>query len=143
MSKKIKRRKKVFTKNIGADYKLVMRLLPLIYTRKGCVWLVSLAVAKSRRQINDWLKRRRNSRVRRLDSSLTGKIGNRVQAIAVRQLRQWVAEHPVGDSLSFRCASAEADKQLRVWKKWFEKHELNGWEVNEELKSFFFYKSSV
>jgi len=41
-----------------------------------------------------------------------------------------------------RCESALPDKQFRAWKKWFAKHEDVKWEISEEHKSFFFYKSS-
>ena len=140
MSFRIRKKKKVFTKSIGAGYLLVMRLFPLIRTQKGCVWLVSLAIAKSRRQINDWLSKRKNARCRRLDSFLTGKIGILSHGIAIKQLRQWMDELPEGHSISFRCESANPDKQFRIWKKWFERRENKGWEIEEDLKSFFYYK---
>jgi len=119
-----------------------MRLIPWIRTTKGCVWLASLAVSKSKRQINDWMDRRKNTRVRRLDTSLTGKIGNGVQAIAIRQVRKWVNELPEGHSMTLRCESALPEKQFRVWQKWFKKHEDIEWEINKDFKSFFFYKKS-
>ena len=72
--------------------------------------------------------------------SLTGKIGNGVQAIAIRQVRKWVGELPVGHSITLRCESVVPEKQFRVWKKWFEKHEDVAWEINDKYKSFFFYK---
>jgi hypothetical protein len=140
MTYRIKKRKKVFTKSIGRGYHLKMRLSPWIHTTKGCVWLASLAVSKSNRQINDWIERRKSARVRRLDMSLTGKIGNGVQAIAIRQVRTWVNELPVGHSIAMQCESALPEKQFRVWKKWFERHEDLCWEINTEYKSFFFYK---
>ena len=139
--KTIKRRKKVFTKHLPGGYMVVLRLLPWIHTEGGCVWLASLAVGKSRRQINDWLKRKtRKQKVRRLDMSLTGKFGPKTQAIAIRQVRQWLTEIPYGDSISLRCESTVSDKQFRVWKKWFEKHEDLNWEISKEHKAFFFYK---
>ena len=141
MTYRIKKRKKVYTKNIGSGYLLKMNLLPWIHTSKGCVWLASLAVAKSNRQINDWMDRRKNARARHLDTSLTGKIGNGVQAIAIRQVRQWVSELPKGHSITLRCESVLPEKQFRVWKKWFEIHEDVRWEISEEYKSFFFYKN--
>jgi hypothetical protein len=140
MTFQIKKRRKVFTKNIGKGYLLKMRLAPWIPTTKGCVWLASLAVAKSNRQLNDWMARRKNARVRYLDMSLTGKIGNGVQAIAIRQVRKWIEELPLGHSITLRCESALPEKQFCVWKKWFEKHEDIKWEINEDFKSFFFYK---
>ena len=80
MSYRVKKRKKIFTQHLNNDYKLKMRLLPLLHTSNGCVWLVSLAVSKSKRQINDWMNRRHNKRTRLLDTFLTGKEGNKIQA---------------------------------------------------------------
>lgn len=85
------------------------------------------------------LRKKKSSR--RLSSSLTGKFGVKTQAIAILQLRKWIEELPPGDMLTLRCESAEPDKQFRVWKKWFRKYEDARWEINEEFKSFWFYKS--
>jgi hypothetical protein len=71
---------------------------------------------------------------------LTGRFGPKTQAIAIRQVRQWIKELPEGDSMCLRCESALPDKQFEVWKKWFLKHEDNRWEISDEYKSFFFYK---
>jgi hypothetical protein len=101
-----------------------------------------MAVSRSSRQTNDWLNRRKNQRVRRLDMNLTGKAGNLPQALAIRFLRDCVAYIPKGDSLVLRCESALPDKQFRVWKRWFETHEDPTWEISEEHKSFFYYKKS-
>lgn len=139
--KPIKRRKKVFTKHLPGGYTVVLRLLPWVHTKGGCVWLASLAVGKSRRQINDWLKRKtRRKNVRRLDSCLTGKYSNLSQAIGIQQVRSWMQELLPGDSISLRCESANLDKQFRVWKKWFERWEDARWDINQEFKSFFYYK---
>ena len=75
-----------------------------------------------------------------MDSSLTGKEGNRTQAIAIRQVRDWVEQLPIGDSLTLRCESNLSEKQFRVWKKWFTKHEDQVWQVSDEHQSFFFYR---
>ena len=75
-----------------------------------------------------------------MDSSLTGKEGNRTQAIAIRQVRKWAEEIPVGDSMTLRCESAVPEKQFRVWKKWFTQHEDQVWQVSDEHQSFFFYR---
>jgi hypothetical protein len=142
--RKIKQRKKVFTKHLSGGHLVVMRLLPWRRTENGCIWLVSIATGKSRRQINDWLKRKtRRKGVRRLDSSLTGKHANLVQGIGVYKLRDWVQELPPGDSIALRCESAKPDKQFRVWKKWFQRKEAMGWRIDEEFKSFFYYKSRL
>ena len=139
--KPIKRRKKVFTKHLPGNYLVVMRLLPWMRTPYGCAWLASLAVGKSRRQINDWLKRKtKRKNVRRLDSCLTGRHANLVQGIGVYKLRDWVRELPPGDSIALRCESAKPNKQFQVWKKWFQRKESVTWEANKEFKSFFYYK---
>ena len=142
--KKIKRRKKVFTKYLDNGCLVVMRLLPWMRTEKGCIWLASIATGKSRRQINDWLKRKtKRKRVLRLDSCLTGKHSNVVQVIGIQNLRIWLAELLPGDSITLCCESAKPDKQFRVWKRWFVNHEDPGWDISEEFKSFFFYKKNL
>ena len=139
--KKMQRRKKVCTYHLPQNYLVVVRLIPWIQTKDGCVWLASFAAGKSRRQINDWLKRKtKKKRVRRLDSYLTGKHGNFIQGLGIYQLRSWVKELLPGDSISLRCESAKPDKQFRVWKKWFQTKESPEWDINEEFKSFFYYK---
>jgi hypothetical protein len=87
------------------------------------------------------MQQRPKKSVRKLSSNLTGRFGPRTQAIAIRQVRQWMQEIPEGDSICMRCESALPEKQFRVWKKWFEKHEDIRWEISEEHKSFFFYRS--
>jgi hypothetical protein len=139
--KKTNRRKKVFTRHLDGGHLVVMRLLPWMRTENGCIWLASIAAGKSRRQINDWLKRKtRKRKVRRLDSHLTGKHANLVQGIGIYKLRDWVHELPPGDSIVLRCESAKPNKQFQVWKKWFQRKESVTWEANEEFKSFFYYK---
>jgi hypothetical protein len=141
MSLRIKRKKKnVLLKLKHQDYYFKMRLIPYVKQGSSVVWLVSLAVAKSKRQINDWLNRRKKSSTCQLDSRLTGKSGNQIQAFAIRQLRQWYFELAPGDSLALRCESALPDKQFQVWKKWFERNEDPGWVINSYFKSFYIYK---
>jgi hypothetical protein len=139
--KKTQRRKKVSTYHLPQGYLVVVRLIPWIQTKDGCVWLASFAAGKNRRQINDWLKRKiKRKRVRHLDSHLTGKHGNFIQSLGVYQLRNWVDKLLPGDSIIMRCESANPDKQFRVWKKWFQRKEAAEWDINEEFKSFFYYK---
>lgn len=119
-----------------------MRLVLWMNLPTGCVWLVSLAIAKSNRQINDWMNERKRKRTtHRLATNLTGKFGNRTQALAVRQVRIWADELKPGDMLVINCDSALPEKQFRVWKKWFEKHEDLNFEVKENFKAFWLYKS--
>jgi hypothetical protein len=138
---RIKRQKAVTFHHLEDGSLVKTRLIPWLKVGKRMVWLGSIANARSNRQINDWLMRRKNRRTRRLDGNLTGKSGNKVQAIAVRALREWVDYIPAGDSVVFRCESAMPAKQFRVWKKWILRHD---WDLNpdidEDLKSFFFYK---
>ena len=74
---------------------------------------------------------------------MTGKFGPKVQALAIRQVREWMQEIPQGDSICMRCESALPDKQFQVWKKWFKRHENVRWEISDENKSFFFYRSRL
>ncbi len=76
-----------------------------------------------------------------MNSSLTGKFGPKTQAIAIRQVRDWTKEIPIGDSITLRCESCVPDKQFKIWKKWFIKNESYQWEISDEHKSFFFYRT--
>lgn len=136
---RLQRHKKVCTTFLPQGMILKLRLIPWIKTGSGCIWLTSMAVGKSMKQINQWMNRRSTTRVCRLDSSLTGRFGPKTQAIAIRQVRQWLTEIPAGDSICLRCESTLPEKQFRVWKKWFKTHEDIHWEISEEHKAFFFY----
>jgi hypothetical protein len=73
--------------------------------------------------------------------NLTGKSGNLPQALAVRFLRSCQSYIPVGDSLTLRCESVVPERQFKVWREWFQRHEDSRWQVFEEEKAFFFYRS--
>ena len=139
-SMKTKRHKQVVTVDLKNGQYLKMRLLPWYKTGKSYVWLVSLAISKSKRQLNDWLNKRGNKRSFKLNSRLTGKVGSRSQAIAVRQLRQWINVIPENDFITFVCESCVSDKQFQVWRKWFARHENNNWIINDKFKYFLYCK---
>ncbi len=131
-----KRKKQTVIYKMSDGFFVKLRLLPWIKEGQSCTWLVSFAVSKSKRQINDWLKQRNNKRCNKLASSLTGKYGPLTQAIAVRQMRKWFESIPKGDMLFFRCESFVPDKQFRVWQKWFFLHESKDWVINTKYKYF-------
>lgn len=141
MSVRIKRQKKTEKIRLNNGTLLKIQLLPWIKTQYGCIWSVSMAVAKSNRQSNDWLNKRKNKRANKLNSNLTGKSGNKAQFFAIQFLHWCVDYIPPGDCLTLWCESALPDKQFRVWKKWFVTHESSKWQIEETHKSFFYYKS--
>jgi hypothetical protein len=107
--KRIKRKKLVTTLRLKNGAIAVTRLIPWICIGKNYAWMASLAVGKSRRQINDWLMRRtKRKRVQKLDNNLTGLGGNSGHAIALRQLYVWLDVLPPGDMVMFYCESSEA-----------------------------------
>ena len=140
MTLRTTRARKVQTTRIG-EHILKMRLFPWLRTEDGYVWLASMAISKSQRQLNDWTTLKKNKRVKKLKASLTGRSGFKTQAIAIRQVRDWMKQIPVGDSISLRCESCVPEKQYKIWKKWFIKNESTEWEISDKYKSFFFYRS--
>ena len=141
--KRIKRKKLVTTQRLENQAIAVTRLIPWIRIGKNYAWMASLAVGKSRRQINDWLMRRtKRKRVKQLDHNLTGLGGNAGHAIALRQLYVWLNILPPGDMVMFYCQSAEAERQMVIWKKWINRHHPNLlYAIDEDTKSFYIYKS--
>lgn len=140
--KRVKRKKQVLTTHLPNKVQIVVKLTPWLRIGKNCAWIVSLISGKSRRQINDWMLRKtKRARVKKADQHLTGLGGNLAQSIAVRQLHKWIALVPEGDILVFRCESAKPGKQLRIWKKWIERHHPTLLiDIEEDSKSFYIYK---
>ena len=87
------------------------------------------------------MSRKENRRRRLMDSSLIGRDAMKPQLMVMYQIRKWMKEIPVGDSINLRCESALSEKQFRVWKKWFEKHEDPNWIANPKWKTLFFYRA--
>ena len=141
MTLRIKRKTKTKITRLTEEYILKLRLMPWIFTEEGVIWLASMAVGKSMRQINDWMEQKKNKKAHQMAISLTGKFGNITQAIAIRELRKWITQIPEGDSITLRCECALSDKQFKVWKRWFQRHESKQWTISDEHKSFFFYRS--
>jgi len=127
--------------DINDGYKIKFWLTFSHCQGKNIVLWGSVAIAKSNRQLNDWFGRRKNKRSRKLTSKLTGKIGIRSMAIAIRQVREWLELLKPGDVLVIECESALPNKQYQVWKKWFLKHEDKNWQFIDEFKQIYFYKT--
>ena len=58
---RIKRRKKVKWIQLNNHWHLKVRLIPLMRVGPGCIWLASMAVSKSKRQINYFMSLRKNT----------------------------------------------------------------------------------
>ena len=140
MHHKIKRHQKVVTIRLQNTYLVKMFLQPVVKTGTGCVWVMGIATGKSIRQINQWFKRRKTRRARKMAMCLTGRLGVTIHKIGIEQMRQWYDELAPGDSISFRCESASPEKQFKVWRRWFEKNESKNWEIETKHLSFFLYK---
>jgi hypothetical protein len=137
-----KAKKKLLTVFLPESYFMKLRLVSWMCTPTGTIWLASLAVSKSKRQINDWMSRRtRTKRVNRLDSNLTGKLTIKLMLQVMEQVHIWCDELANGDMFVFNCESAEPQKQFSVWGKWLSRKELGyTWVPNKEHLSFYFYK---
>jgi len=81
-----------------------------------------MAISRSKKQINNWMKKRKSKQVRRLSLSLTGKVGIVAHAYTMQQIRQWLNEIPDYDLITFKCESAEPDRQFVIWHKWLARH---------------------
>ena len=140
--RRCKVKKKLLTVFLPESYFMKLRLISWMRTPSGTIWLASLAVGKSKRQLNDWMSRRiRTKRVNRLDSNLTGKLTVKLMLQVMDQVHIWCDELVNGDMFVFNCESADPQKQFRVWGRWLNKKERGyTWVENKELLSFYFYK---
>ena len=103
-------------------------------------WLLSLGISKSKRQLNDWLNKRKNKRAKKLSAQLTGNSGLLPQLMAVRHLRVWTEELKPGDFIFFHCESKENIKQFKVYSRWFKQREKNDWYTDPENFLFYYFK---
>tara|TARA_B100000427_G_C15136619_1_gene432535 strand:- start:79 stop:507 length:429 start_codon:yes stop_codon:yes gene_type:complete len=138
MTLRTKRIKKTAITKLPDSYILKVRLIPWDYDDEGCIWLASMAISKSMRQINDWMEERKNRRSKILGLSLTGLFASKPQILAMKKVREWMKEIPKGDAIILHCESCLSDKQFKVWTKWFKSREDEHWEIYPNNKSFFY-----
>ena len=140
--RKHKVKKKLLTVFLPGNYLMKLRLVSWMRTPAGTIWLASLAVGKSKRQLNDWMSRKtKRKRVIQLDSNLTGKLNVKLMLRVMEQVHAWCDELANGDMFVFNCESAEPQKQFDVWGKWLSRRNKGyTWVANKELLSFYFYK---
>ena len=102
------------------------------------IWQLSFAVSKSKRQINDWYKNKKNKSVLNLKNQITGRSGIKTITEGFRQalLLRWGLEP--GDILFLDCTSKEADKQFRAFCRWLRYHPE--WTVDVENKVFWWQR---
>ena len=102
------------------------------------VWKVGFAVGKSRRQINDWYRVRRNKRYRSLHKHMTGTEGFKTIPRGFNEVLRLRWLIPAGDTIFIDCTSADPEKQWKTFSRWRRWHP--DWFVNEDLKEFYWTK---
>tara|TARA_Y100000015_G_scaffold43093_1_gene52194 strand:- start:943 stop:1563 length:621 start_codon:yes stop_codon:yes gene_type:complete len=107
--------------------------------RKGFyVWNVGFVIGSSRRQVNDWYRKRKNKRRRSLEKRFIGKSGLKAIAKAFEVLRElrWVIEP--GDCVLLDCTSGDPDRQFRAWQRWQRRYD--DWVIDHERKEFYWHR---
>ena len=117
-----------------------LRLIKWGRLQEQTFWLLSLAISKSKRQLNDWLNKRKNKRAKKLSAQLIGNSGLLPQLMAVRHLRVWTEELHPGECIFFLCESKEKFKQFKVYSRWFKQRENNGWHTDPAKLLFYYVK---
>ena len=102
------------------------------------VWNVGFAVGKSRRQINDWYKKRKNKRCRSLEHKISGASGLKTIALGAKEVLRlrWALEP--GDAMLLDCTSGDPERQFRAWLRWVRQHPE--WIIDYEKREFFWYR---
>ena len=114
---------------------------PWVPVGNTCVWLVCLAVSKSKRQINDWLSQKKNKRSKQLSTVMTGRSGIKPLLWAFNHVPQIEQHIPYWDALFFWFDAVEKDKQRRVYMRWFERHDkMTRWKYLEDSDAFYYFK---
>lgn len=133
-----KNKKKIKTYKFD-NFIVKARLIPWYRKGRQVSWLFSFGCGKTARQVNDWLDIRKNKRARSLKNNMTGKKGLIPHVFAIKALKQWQKEISQGDSIIFMCESIKRNKQFKIYRKWFMKHE-KGWIIDNEIYAFIYLK---
>lgn len=93
------------------------------YATGFCLWNVGFAVGKSKRQLNDWYRNRRNRRRRTLRNHLTGPGTMKIWTTALKHLlrMRWECLEP-GDGMVLDCTSRDPERQFKVYTRLLRKH---------------------
>jgi hypothetical protein len=93
------------------------------------LWNVAFAVGKTKRQLNDWFKNKKNKRARKLKNKFTGRSGLKLISSGFKKVLElrWLIEP--GDVLIIDCTSAEPEKQYKAYQRWYRKHPDMGTDV--------------
>jgi len=114
-------------------------LTPLYEYETGYwVWKFGFAVSKSKRQLNDWYRQKKNRRSKALHNQISGQAGMKPIIHGFRNvlLMRWNLEP--GDCLFLDCTSKEPEKQFKAWSRWLPRHP--DWEVDCINKKFWWHR---
>ena len=121
------------------DHLCKVFLEPIEEYRPGFyMWNVGFAVGKSRRQLNDWYKNRKNKRARSLNLAMPGKAGLATISRANTEILKLRWNLYPGDYFLINCESRYPDKQFRSFKRWCKGRP--DWIINEEAKELTWYR---
>ncbi len=101
-------------------------------------WNVGFAVGKSRRQLNDWYWRRKNSRVRSLRHRITGRAGMKAIRRGFEEVLRLRWRIEPGDVMILDCTSGDPERQFRAWSRWHRHHPE--WNINYEKREFYWHR---
>lgn len=132
-----KHKKKVKTYKLN-NLVIKLRLIPYVRNKNNVIWLFSFVCGFSVRQVNDWLDERKNKRAKQLKNQITGKHSLTPHFLAIQTLKEWQSKIPKNDSILFICDSVKPDKQFKIYKKWFTKHEKN-WLIDVQNYAFIYH----
>lgn len=102
------------------------------------LWHVGFCVGKSKRQINDWYRNRRNKRRRSLHNKLTGTSGVTAFFRGFKTLLSLRWDIPAGDAIVVDCTSGSPDQQFKAYVRWQQRHP--DWLINYQEQKVFWYR---
>ena len=138
MTYRVSRKRSTTTFKINDQYCKVFLTPEFCFKKNHWVWRVGYAISKSKRQINDWYKNKKNKRANNLRSHLTGKGGFKSSSYGLKKvlLMRWQLEP--GDCLYIDCTSRRPAKQFQVWSRWLAYHP--DWESDFFARKFWWHR---
>lgn len=138
MTYRVCRKRSTTTFKLGDQYCKVFLTPRYPYVNDRWLWKFGFAVSKSKRQLNDWYKGKKNKRAEKLRENLTGRQGIKTitQGFHHVLLMRWLIEP--GDALFIDCTSIQKFKQFRAFYRWTKQHP--DWVVLPSERLFMWYR---
>jgi len=130
--------------NTSSTFQVGEQLCKVTFTTWGeykpgfWLWNVGFCVGGSRRQLNDWYRKRKNKRTRRITGRILGRSGLATISRGFQTVLKLRWNIPPGDAIVLDCTSGNPEQQFKAWSRWHRYHPE--WVIDEKEMKFYWFR---